>query len=690
MLNLKKSAALFIFFKHFYTLLFILFSMSSISFASTTASVDAPKDNPILVSQRKIYKQAIEAYKKRRHSTFKRLAKRLQNYPLQPYIEYRTLSHQLGNLSSTQISNFLQANDDTVIGDRFRLKLIKQAARTQNWQLLIDVYRPIFGVASECRYLNALMHTQNSSIAIPKIQHLWLSPRSQPKACNTVFEQWTAAGFKTPELIWQRFKLALFISNRKLARYLIRSMPKDDAKLAKLWLKVHRNPSLVTSPKILNIQHPELTSILIHGLRRLAYQDVDKAIAAYYALKHIPFSEQQTTKITRDIGLRLARNHIPDAGIWLSHIADDTSDKYLMEWKIRTAIRQGDWSMVKKGIANLSLEDRAAYRWQYWWAHANEQLGNTIDADGIYQYLATKRSYYGFLAADRLNLPYDFEDRPVNASTETIEMMRQQPEAMRAHEFYLMGEILPARREWHRLVKRISDTQRLTASKLAQSWGWHDQAIITMGKTRYRDDITLRFPLQHDSKIHNWSHKHHVDPAWTYAIIRRESAFMYDARSPVGAMGLMQIMPNTARHIARKLKIRYRGRNSLLVSSTNIRLGTGYLGRMYKRLDNQHVLATAAYNAGPSRVEKWLPETRTMDAIRWIETIPFSETREYVSNVLAYMAIYEHRLKRNVTRLSYRMPPVPAKNPPIISKTSKKLPHLLLSKNTKKTTSGLK
>lgn len=628
--------------------------------------------SPALSEQRKLYKQAQQAYKKGQFNKFKRLSNKLNDYPLQPYLEYKSLTRRLkrnpSSLTGLQISSFLQANDNTVIGDKFRLTLIKHAYRTRNWQRLIDVYRPGFGVTSECRYLNALLQTNQSSIANPIIKNLWLSPSSQPRTCDKVFKSWADAGHKSPELIWQRFKLAMSVSNRQLARFLIKSMPRADASVARKWLKVHRNPKLLTSAEILKLKHPEQQAIITHGLKRLSYKDIDAAISTFYRLnKEKRFTDQQVTEITRHIGLRLARKHMPDAGIWLARIPDNQADHQVKEWKIRTAIRQGDWSIVLKSISSLSTEEQADYRWQYWWAYSNEQLGNNIDAEGIYQYLANKRSYYGFLAADHLNQQYAFEDKPVNSSPETIALVNQQPETQRAREFYFMGEILPARREWQRLINRVDTEQKLAASKLAQSWNWHDRAIITMGKTRYRDDITLRFPLQHENKVVNWSSQHNIEPAWTYAIIRRESAFMHDARSSVGAMGLMQLMPNTARQVARQMKIRYRGRNSLLASNTNIRLGTGYLERMLSKLDSQHVLATAAYNAGPHRVEKWLPERYQMDAIRWIETIPFTETREYVSNVFAYMAIYEHRMDKKVTRLSQRMPPVPAKNPPVIT-----------------------
>jgi len=655
--------------------------------ASSSSSTDElnialnQQNDPYLSKQRSLYQLAEQAYKKGHYQKFKRLTARLENYPLQPYLEYKTLTRNISSLSKQQIYSFLQENHDTVIGNRFRLRLIKHAYRTQNWQALIDVYQPGYGTAIECKYLNALIHTHQSELAFPIIENIWLSASSQPKSCDPVFKHWEVKGHKTPELIWQRFKLAISTGNRSLAAHLVKSMPANDAGIARTWIKVHRTPEHVTSNEILKLQHPEKSSILIHGLKRLSYRDIDKAINAFHQLKKYNFTDQQTIDISRRFGLQLARQHMPDANIWLARVPESHSQKQVKEWRIRTAIRQGDWSLVLKGIAQLDIDEQAKHRWQYWWAYANEQIGNDIDAMGIYQYLANKRSYYGFLAADQLNLNYAFEDKPVEPANDVMTFVYQQPETLRAREFYFMGQILPARREWHRLINRINTEQRLAASKLAQSWGWHDRAIITMGKTRYRDDIELRFPLQHEDNVHTWSSKHNIEPAWTYAIIRRESAFMHDARSSVGAMGLMQLMPNTARYVARQMKIRYRGKNSLLASNTNIRLGTGYLERMLDKLDSQHVLATAAYNAGPGRVEKWLPESQNMDAIRWIETIPFTETREYVSNVLAYMAIYEHRMDREVTRLSQRMPPVPAKNPLPVEQVEQTAENIASAKN---------
>jgi len=650
-----------------FSLSLLLLSSLSISSFATTNSVTNNLQNKQLEQQRKQYEQAEHAFKKRHFSTYNRLSKQLTDYPLHPYLEYKSLTRKLPSANRKKVQKFLSENEGTVIGERLRLKLINHAAKKHQWQDVVDNYRPIFGTSTECKYLNALIHTQQASLSFPRIQELWLSAKSQPKSCDRIFKIWEDAGQKTPQLIWQRFKLAMSSSNRQLARFLIKSMPKKDAQTARLWLKIHRKPELVLSNQFLNIKHVDRSAILLHGLKRLSRRDIELAINAYHTINTQYLSLQQDAEAVRQIGLQLARNHMTDAYEWLSRVPSSHIDKQVREWKVRTAIRQSDWDLTLDAINQLTTEQQADYRWQYWWAYANEQLGNINDAQGIYLYLANKRSYYGFLAADHLDQQYVFENNPLQPSLELMQTVSQQPEAVRARELFFMGKILPARREWQRLINRISTEEKLAASKLAQSWDWHDRAIITMGKTRYRDDIVLRFPFQHEANVNAWSEKHNIDPSWTYAIIRRESAFMPDARSSVGAMGLMQLMPNTARQVARQLKVRYKGRYSLLTSNTNIRLGTGYLQRMLHKLESQHVLATAAYNAGPHRVSKWLPENQQMDAIQWIETIPFTETREYVSNVLAYMVIYEHLMDGEVTRLSSRMPPVPAKNPVSIS-----------------------
>jgi len=207
----------------------------------------------------------------------------------------------------------------------------------------------------------------------------------------------------------------------------------------------------------------------------------------------------------------------------------------------------------------------------------------------------------------------------------------------------------------------MDNNERAIAAKVAQQWGWHNRAIITMAYTDQRNDIELRFPVLQKERVTKYSQQQQLQPAYTMAVIRRESAFATDARSRVGALGLMQIMPATGKVIASKLKVKYNSKNQLLNPETNVKFGTKYLNMMLRKFHDQPALASAAYNAGGHRVKVWLPKDKDMSAERWIESIPFKETREYVSSILAYTAIYEHRLGLPQTRLNSMMPDVPKK-----------------------------
>ena len=198
------------------------------------------------------------------------------------------------------------------------------------------------------------------------------------------------------------------------------------------------------------------------------------------------------------------------------------------------------------------------------------------------------------------------------------------------------------------------------AALIAEAAHWHDQAIFTLARTGYWDDLKLRFPLEFRDLVTGTARRNALDAAWVYAIIRQESAFMDDARSRAGAMGLMQLMPGTARHVARSLPGQPAPhRRDLLQPEVNIALGSTYLGQLKQRLEDNPVLATAAYNAGPHRVDRWLPQ-RDLDADVWVELVPFRETRRYVRRVMSYMVIYDKRLGREPRRLKARMKPVSA------------------------------
>jgi soluble lytic murein transglycosylase len=208
------------------------------------------------------------------------------------------------------------------------------------------------------------------------------------------------------------------------------------------------------------------------------------------------------------------------------------------------------------------------------------------------------------------------------------------------------------------VVDTFNTEQIKQAAILANHWGWHSNAIRTIAKVEYWNDLEIRFPTPYQPHVMHTANQLSLEPAWIYGVIRRESAFMPDARSSTGATGLMQLMQGTARGVAKRNNLLRPSVRDLMQGERNIQLGSTYLRQLLNRFDNHQVMATAAYNAGPHRVMRWLPTKGALPADQWIDTIPFTETRRYVRSVIAYTAIFERMLNEKPTQLKHRMLPV--------------------------------
>jgi len=615
-------------------------------------------------AQRDLYLQAEQALAQRQLTRFRKLLPRLTDYPLYPYLQYQDLKRRLHRASHEELDRFLDDYANLPIADSLRRKVLKRAAKRRDWQSYLHFYRPTQNVSLQCHYLSARLHNGETETVYADIQRLWLSARSRPSECDGVFAQWRDAGQINDDLLWQRIELALGQGRRQLASYLARQLPTRERHWAHLWIGLHRYPDqLPRRYQALLKPHPKARLIFINTLQRLIRRDPQKAITFWqtHATElrlQISLSEAEQASLYRRFALALALRHQPNAEAWFRRIPPRYQTDTSRSWRVRAAIRNQHWQTVRLAIDAMPEQQRQTDRWRYWEARALVQLGEIKEANALLSQLAKRRNYYGFLAADRLSLPYPLQAHPYQPSAAELFVLQEQADIRRTAELYQLGRRIEARREWRAAMQKLDETRRLQAAKLAQLWGWNEQSILTMAGTTYRDDLELRFPLLFREEVLALSATKGLEAAWTYGVIRRESAFVTDARSSRGATGLMQLMPATAKRISRSLKVRYRGRSTLLQPETNLKLGTGHLAKMLERFDNQTVLATAAYNAGARRVKKWLPEETTMDADRWIETIPYKETREYVSNVLAYTIIYADRLGQQNVRLGMHMEPV--------------------------------
>ncbi|MCY1398517.1 Soluble lytic murein transglycosylase [compost metagenome] len=262
----------------------------------------------------------------------------------------------------------------------------------------------------------------------------------------------------------------------------------------------------------------------------------------------------------------------------------------------------------------------------------------------LYKNVARERDYYGFLAADRVQAPYQLTNKPLHLSQQTINKVRNTPGIRRALEFHARGQIVDGRREWYYVSRHFNRDEMVAQAKLAYDLRWYFPAIRTISQAKYWDDLDIRFPMAHRETLVREAKVRGLHSSWVFAITRQESAFMEDARSSVGAAGLMQLMPATAKETARKFDIPLASPRQVLDPDKNIQLGAAYLSQVHSQFNGNRVLASAAYNAGPGRVRQWLRGANHLSFDVWVESIPFDETRQYVQNVLSYSVIYGHKL----------------------------------------------
>lgn len=622
------------------------------------------EDGKLLV-QRKQFLDAEKALQKHHLAAFRKIMTGLKDYPLYPYLRYQYLSLHISRATTKELAEFFSDFNSQPVGEMLRGKLLRHLARRGHWKRFLQFYLPQETVSLECDYRYAQIRTGQTENLYPAIKTLWLTGDSQPKNCTRVFKYWQDTGKLTPELVWQRIELAIADGHPSLAQYLSRSLPTNDRNLASLWIRLYRRPSLITKyqARLAKNPHVMVPKILTSVTKRLAQKDPQQAIDVWHKTElHQHISTNEQYDIMQTLALSLARKHMTGAEEWFARIPNHNLSDTAREWRVRAALRESHWKLALNAMNAMSHEQLQEDRWKYWRARVLEKLGLKTTALTQYLALAKKRSYYGFLAADRVNKPYAIVDHPHQPRAGELVKISQRAGIKRAYEFYRLGRLVQARREWDQVMDSLSNDERMDASKLAQLWGWTEQSILTIATTDKRDDIRLRFPLLFLQQVIAHSAHEDIDPAWTYGVIRRESAFMKDARSSKGAVGLMQLMPATARRLSRSIrKVKYRSRSQLTHTDTNLALGTHYLRNMLERFGGRTVLATAAYNAGENRIDRWLPKNEGLDAERWIENIPYRETREYVKSVLAFTIIYADRLGFNEPRLTDRMHIIPSR-----------------------------
>lgn len=599
-----------------------------------------------LSEQRALYDQAKRALAKGDSGPYLRTRQALRDYPLEPYLAYDELTARLKSADNREVEEFLTEHGDLPQIGWMKLRWLRQLAGRGDWQTFLKYYDPALKFTElDCLYGQYQLGHADRTKANAHIEKLWLVGKSQPEACDALFERWAAAGQLSEELRWKRLKLAAEARNYGLAAHLVQSLS-GLRNEGMLMLDVAQKPNLILQTGRFYPASPAMADVVGLGLRRLARENPDQALDLLedYA-RRMKFSADEKVAIAREIGLTLAKRFDSRALQVMAEYDPELRDKTVAEWRTRLLLRLGRWDEAYQLTRQLPEELATSNRWRYWQARslqlAQPQSKQPV---ALYQPVARERDFYGFLSADRLQVPYQLNHKPLALDPRVVQKVRNTAGVRRALELHARGQIVDGRREWYHVSRLFSREELVAQARIAYDMGWYFPAIRTISQAQYWDDLDIRFPMAHQNSLTRAARTRGLHSSWVFAITRQESAFMSDARSGVGAGGLMQLMPGTAKETARKFGIQLRSPNQVFEPDTNIQLGAAYLSQVHAQFNGNRVLASAAYNAGPGRVRQWLRGADHLAFDVWVETIPFDETRQYVQNVLSYSVIYGHKL----------------------------------------------
>ncbi|MHC6526463.1 murein transglycosylase [Vibrio proteolyticus] len=609
------------------------------SLASGTAWANSDK---ALETQRKLYDQAQTLLDAKEVDAYQRMRYKIADYPLTPYVDYRTFLIDLGDKSPSEVTSFIAEHKEFPFSARVSAPYLAALARQQQWQTFLT-FQPQLpsGETYQCYYYYAKYKTGKKQEAFDGAKQMWLNGHSVSDACDPLFSVWDKAGYKTDELVMQRMLLAFDNRNSALLSYLQKQLKSNDAKqTAKAMQDLLAKPQSVQSYAASHSASEHNRRLVKRSLEQWARRDPEAVQRAYESVMTTQkFSAEQRQEMADFIALRLMNTDSSTAAAWRDKMVRSSQNGDLIERRIRLSIQEADWKAVQSWITVLPESLKQDMRWQYWQGRTDIALGKKEQGTATLEKLLGKRDFYSAAASKQLGKPFEY---PVtNVTLDRQAVAPYQAALARIQELIDRDKIAAAKSEWRWLLYRSTQAEKEMLTAYAASQHWHHLTVTGSISAKMWNNMKLRFPLAHQWWFNFYGKKHNIDPITLMSVARQESALDSEARSPVGARGIMQIMPATAKHTAKKYQLSYAGADELYNVSKNIEIGSTYLNGLLEQYDNNRIFAFAAYNAGPGRVKQWRQRSAgELDAFAFIEIIPFRETRGYVQNILMFETYY--------------------------------------------------
>jgi len=612
--------------------------------------------------QRQLFKQARRALSRHDFQQFRALRASLADYSLTPYLDIWYARSVLKQGNDRLVAATLAQYADIPESSNLRRAWVRSLAKRGRWRQAESIMLRFPSLQSHLPDIAmlSLWHTGRKAEAMKLYSIRWQRGKTAPYAMAGLHQAWLRHGHPNSIERWNRIDKLARRGRWKRIRRLAAPLPRLQQQWLRYWRSVQRHPGQALKQWPAGMADQPAGMVLRDGVRRLARSDPEQAWQLLQVLKQRHPDDNQSMTIAnlqRRTALRAARRHMPDAALWLASLPEALQNEDTRSWRARLYILQQDWKHTLEAIAAMPPAQQQQSRWIYWSARAAEAIGEPEAARFLLSRLAKERGYYSFLSAEHLGQPFSFSSSgPIGSDTGTesaLAAIKQQPAIRRAYEWLQLGKRSKAAREWQHALSGAGPEQWQAAAVLAADWHWHDQVIRAAFKAGKIDAMPDRFPVAFRRSVMKAAAETGLKPAAIWSIIRQESAFNQQAVSYVGARGLMQLMPKTARKVARRLGMG-KGAPKLFSPLVNIRLGSAYLAAQKARFGNL-ALAAAAYNAGPHRVSRWLEQTPFDHPEAWVEAIPFNETRRYVQQVMAFFSVYEWRQHKPATSLMARL-----------------------------------
>ncbi|WP_323119586.1 lytic transglycosylase domain-containing protein [Burkholderia alba] len=639
-----------------------LLTLVTVTLAGWAASCAAQSADDATSNDDQVFVQLREAARKNDPARAAQLAAMIPNYPAPSYVEYFQIKPQLFDSSGrartdapdAPVLSFLSRYDGQAIADRLRNDYLLVLGARHDWRNFDDQYkRFVLDDDTQVKCYALESRAARGENVADAARALLVDPKYYGDACVDLVTALSVNQQFSSDDVWAQIRLAYEQNYTTLGGKLAdvlgpRPAGFDQATSAPpLYLARGVSPD------------PASRQLALLAITRMARNDPDMAAASMTSLGTSLGKAEQAIG-WGEVGYQAAIKRMPQAALLFQKSKGALLSNPAYEWRTRAALLAGDWPMVRWSIEQMPDALRGQPTWVYWHARALKQGGDTLQANQEFEQIAGQFGFYGQLAGEELGQKTTIPPRTTVTDAEIGEMSKVPGFAL-AQRFYALNLRLEGNREWNWPLRGMTDRQLLAAAEYGKRVDLLDRTVNTADRTKAEHDFTLRYPSPYRNIVERYAQTNGLDIEWAYGLIRQESRFITNARSSVGAGGLMQLMPATAQLVAKKLGLGTVSRAQMHDIDTNIQLGTWYLSDIYQKFDNSPVLATAGYNAGPGRPRQWRQVlVQPVEGAIFAETIPFNETRDYVKNVLSnttyYAALFEGKPQSLKARLGFIAP----------------------------------